>query len=98
MRQLVRDQRVLIPQPISICPGIRQPIHQRGGTHVLHPADEVGYRRLRVFGPGIFHAGEPGIHLNDVRRDPEEPASERQVLGMDVVLDRDVAPAIGRLF
>ncbi len=94
--QLVRNQDPLIPRPVDIGAVVGQPVDERGRAHVLHPAEEIGDRGLRVLGPGVADAGQPGVDLHHVRRDAEQPAGATRVRAVHVVLDRNAAPGVGQ--
>ena len=78
----------------SVGAAVREPVHQRRGADVLHPAEEVGDRRLGILAPGIVHAGKLGKDLDHVRRHVEQRPGHGAVLPVDVIVHRYGPPGI----
>ena len=98
MRELVRNEDVLVPGPVLVGARIGQPVDERRRAHVLHAAEEIGDRRLRVLLPRIRNAGEPRV---DRRSCPGVTRNSGQASALscaiDVVVHRDAMPRVVHL-
>ena len=97
VRQLVRDQDPLVPRTVEVGALVGEPVDERRGAHVLHPAEEVRHRGLGVLGPGVPNAGELGVHLDHVRGHAEQAPGAIRIGAVHVVLHRHAAPRVGEL-
>ncbi len=85
---------MLVPGPVLVGARVGDPVHQRRGAHVLHPAEEVGDGGLRVLGPRVADAGELGVCPDHVGRHVEQAPRLAAVLAVDVVVHRDPLPGV----
>ncbi len=94
MGEFVRDEQLQVPGPVLIGARVGQPIHQRGGAHVLHAAEEVGHRGLRILVPGIRHPGQRRVRIDHVRGVMEQPPGVGAVGMVHVVVHRHTLPGV----